>query len=111
MSSYKDKLGWSPEKPGSINLDSKAAVETHKSSVFRKGDWNVAEPRLIQHSVTRSDFHIKPFSAGADELNSKMEQEGGRHDSEIETEQLPVDPKGIFIVLCLIVEYCEADFS
>lgn len=96
MSSYKDKLGWSPEKPGSINLGSKAAVETHKSSVFRKGDWNVAKPHLVQHSVTRSDFHIKPFSAGADEFNGKMEQERENVDSEKETEQPPVAPKGSF---------------
>lgn len=61
--SFEKKLEHSAKEPGqSTNLASKTAQETYKSSVFRHGDWNVAEPHFIKHSVTCNDFHIKPFT-------------------------------------------------
>lgn len=59
--SFKEKLEHSANEPGSsTNLATKTTHKTYKASVFRNGDWNVAEPFSIKHSVTCDDFHIKP---------------------------------------------------
>ena len=74
-------------------MASKTALETYKSSVFRNGDWNVADPHLVKHSVTCNDFHIKPFSTEAESQDRKrVEEEEGT--TQNEREELPVDPKG-----------------
>ena len=101
MSSFRNKSGHSSHQPGLTS--SKAAFETYKSSVFRNGDWNVAEPCISRHSVTRSDFHIKPFSTLAEEPSGKTELEEEKVNSLNETEELPVDPKGISLlyVVCI----------
>lgn len=59
--SFKKKVEHSANEPGSsTNLATKTTHKTFKASVFRNGDWNVAEPFSIKHSVTCDDFHIKP---------------------------------------------------
>ena len=70
----------SPEDIGSTNIASKTALETYKSSVFRHGDWNVAKPQSVQHSVTCNDFHIKPFSNEASGLKDTEHEAEGKGD-------------------------------
>lgn len=67
-------------------------METYKSSVFRQGDWNVAEPRSVQHSVTCNDFHIKPISSKTDGFKDTKQQ---GEEKQPESEEYPVNPKGI----------------
>lgn len=88
-------MEYSPEDLGSTNVASKTALETYKSSVFRHGDWNVAKPQSVQHSVTCSDFHIKPFSSETGELKDAEQQIEGKGDfKQSESEEPPVNPKG-----------------
>lgn len=89
--SFKNKLENSTEEVGSTNTASKTALETYKSSVFRQGDWNVAEPCSVQHSVTCNDFHIKPFSSKTDGFTD-MKQQG--EERQAESEEYPVNPRG-----------------
>jgi len=44
--------------PSIANL---ALQETYQSNVFRNGDWNVTGHPSERYSVTRNDFHVKPF--------------------------------------------------
>lgn len=87
--SFKNKSENSPEG-GSTNTASKTALETYKSSVFRQGDWNVAEPRSVRHSVTCNDFHIKPFSSKTDELEETKQQ---GEENQAESEEYAVNPR------------------
>ena len=89
--SFKNKSENSPEEAGSTNTVSKTAFETYKSSVFRQGDWNVAEPHSVRHSVTCDDFHIKPFSGKTDGLEETKQQGEENQD---ESEEYAVDPRG-----------------
>lgn len=90
---FKNKSETHPKDTGFVNVAVKTALETHKSSVFRNGDWNVAEPRLVRHSVTCDDFHIKPFSTeDCEEL--KEQEEKIREINESEEEKFPINPKG-----------------
>ena len=91
--SFEKKLDHCTEEVGSTNTASKTALETnYKSSVFRQGDWNVAEPRSVQHSVTCSDFHIKPISSKTDGFKDTKQQ---GEEKQAESEEYPVNPKGI----------------
>ena len=93
--SFKIKSEISPEEAGSTNTASKTALETYKSSVFRQGDWNVAEPRSVRHSVTCNDFHIKPFSSKADGFEETKQQ--GEEEDQAESEEYPVNPRGTIL--------------
>ena len=98
--SFKSKLEHSPEDLGSPNIASKTALETYKSSVFRQGDWNVAKPQSLRHSVTCNDFHIKPFSSEIRGFKDTEQQAEGKGDStQSESEEFPVNPGGT--VLCV----------
>ena len=105
--SFKNKSENSPEEGGSTNTASKTALETYKSSVFRQGDWNVAEPRSVRHSVTCNDFHIKPFSSKTDELEETKQQ--GEENLQAESEEYAVNPRGTILNAtkrrCYILHY------
>lgn len=106
--SFEKKLEHSAKEPGpSTNLASKTAQETYKSSVFRHGDWNVAEPHFIKHSVTCNDFHIKPFTTSHN-VGSKDTKGQKQEKDELEyteSKVTSISPKGInqktSNVLCL----------
>lgn len=104
--SFKNKSENSPEEGGSTNTASKTALETYKSSVFRQGDWNVAEPRSVRHSVTCDDFHIKPFSSKTDELEETKQQ---GEENQAESEEYAVNPRGTILNAtkrrCYILHY------
>lgn len=88
--SFEKKLDHCTEEVGSTNTASKTALEMYKSSVFRQGDWNVAEPRSVQHSVTYNDFHIKPISSKTDGFKDTKQQ---GEEKQAESEEYPVNPK------------------
>ena len=94
--SFKNKSENSPEKAGSTNTAFKTALETYKSSVFRQGDWNVAEPRSVRHSVTCNDFHIRPFSSKADGFEETKQQD--EEEDQAESEEYPVNPRGTILI-------------
>ncbi|KAM7447247.1 hypothetical protein ABFA07_004524 [Porites harrisoni] len=80
---FENKSETHPKDTGFINVASKTALETYKSSVFRNGDWNVDEPHLVRHSVTCNDFHIKPFSTeDCEDLKEQKEKNGELNESE-----------------------------
>ena len=90
---FKNKSETHPKDTGFINVASKTVLETYKSSVFRNGDWNVAEPRLVRHSVTCDDFHIKPFSTeDCEDLKEQKEKNGELNESE--KGKFLINPKG-----------------
>ena len=96
--SFKPVYGRTPGATASTNLSSGTALEAYKSSVFRNGDWNVAEPGLVRHSVTCSDFHIKPFAGATSSLHpSGNDQRVQEEDTEEDTtETSTVRPQGVF---------------
>ena len=89
--SFKKKSEVPGTESGFINLASKTALETYKSSVFRNGDWNVAGPHFVRHSVTCNDFHIKPFTD--EETKGVKEQEDNGELKQSDAEKT-LDPKG-----------------
>ena len=64
--------------------------------MFRHGDWNVAKPHSIQHSVTCNDFHIKPFTTsetgGFKDTKEQTQDKGDLTKSD--SKESLVSPKG-----------------